>query len=141
MSRTIRRKGLKYPTGWYSRTREEFDDWKEYYLSGDWRGTRSYTYTQYPTGKLITRTYEAKWVHNCIAEHHTYDDYVTHREAIHHSDAGHRVYKHTMSASFRRCIEKRYRSQRNHQLRSALVRGEEENLQLRPFIHDMGWWF
>ncbi|MNC15864.1 hypothetical protein D3C75_637020 [compost metagenome] len=141
MSRTIRRKGLKYPTGWYSRTREEFDDQKEYYLSGDWRGTRSYTTTQWLTGKVITHTYQAKWIHNCIAEHHTYDDYLIHREAIHHSDAGHPVDKYQVNAWFRRMLNRSFRAKQKHQLTAALVRGEEEDLLLDPFKKDASWWY
>lgn len=136
MSRTIRRKGLKYPSGWYSVTREEFNNWKAIYESGSWRGTRSYY--RYD-GSL--HTYNAKWYHREVSQHDTFEDYQAFHEAWFHSDAGHPVHNSQISASFRRCIERKYRSQRNQQLRSAIVRGEEEDLMLTPFRHDIAWWW
>lgn len=141
MSRTIRRKSMKYPTGWYSVTEEKFNDWKAEYLSGSWRGTRSYTRTSMWTGITTTHTYKAKWYHREVTQHHTYEDFKAFTEAWFHSDAGHPVHNHQISASFRRCIEKKYRSQRNQQLRSAIVRGEEEDLLLTPHRHDIAWWY
>ncbi|MNH98579.1 hypothetical protein D3C73_513150 [compost metagenome] len=141
MSRTIRRKGMKYPTGWYSLTKERFDEWKVDYLSGDWRGIRSYTWTHPYTGRVTTHTYKAKWHHREVSQHETFEAYTNFTEAWFHSDAGHPVHNHQISASFRRCIEKKYRSQRNQQLKSALIRGEEEDLMLTPFRHDIAWWW
>lgn len=136
MSRTIRRKGMKYPTGWYSVDEQQFNDWKAEYESGSWRGTR--TYTRYD-GTI--HTYVISWFHREVSQHDTFQDYCAFTEAWFHSDAGHPVHNHQISSSFRRCIERKYRSQRNQQLRSALVRGEEEDLQLTPFCRDMAWWY
>lgn len=137
MSRTIRRKGMKYPTGWYSVSREEFTEWKEQYEAGAWRGDR--TRFNYHTGEWVS--YKAKWYHREVTRHNTFEAFTAFNEAWFHSDAGHPVHNHQISASFRRCIERKYRSQRNQQLRSALVRGEEEDLLITPFRHDIAWWY
>ena len=141
MSRTIRRKGIKTPTGWYSTTKEEFNTWKEDYLFGDWRGVRTHTWTHPYSGVVTTHTYRVGWHHREVSQHNTYEDYRAAEEAIFHSDAGYPVHNHQISSSFRRCIEKKYRSQRNQQLRSAMIRGEEADLVMTPFRHDMAWWY
>ena len=137
MSRTIRRKGMKYPKGWYSVSREEFTEWKEEYESGSWRQEcRRFNYL---TGEWTT--YMRKWYHREVTQHSTFESFEAFQEAWFHSDAGYPVYNHHISADFRRCIERKFRSQRNQQLRSAISRGEEEDLMITPFRHDISWWY
>ena len=137
MSRTIRRKGMNKPTGWYSYSREDFDYDKADYLSDEWRGVRKYWH--YALNRWVEC--QRKWHRHDVVQHNTFDDLCAYERAIFHSDGGYNVHGHEISASFRRCIEKKYRSQRNQQLRSAIVRGEEEDLLLTPHRHDIAWWY
>lgn len=141
MSRTIRRKGMKYPTGWYSVTKEKFDDWKADYLSGDWRGVRTYTWTHPYTGRVTTHTYNAKWHHREVTQHETFEDYQVFTEAWFHSDASHPCHRHQVKSSFRRMLNRCFRAEHKNQLDAAMTRGEEEDLMLKPFFKDAQWWY
>lgn len=136
MSRTIRRKGMKYPRGWYSTTESQFNAWKEDYLSGDWRGTRTYTYFD-----GSTRTYESKWYNREVSQHETFDAYEAFTEAWFHSDAGHPCHYHQVNSGFRRMLNRCFRAKHKNQLEAAIARGEEEDLMLYPFIKDAAWWY
>lgn len=135
MSRTIRRKNTKYPYLWY--TREEFDAKRAEYEAGEWRGERRY-FNHFHQEWIV---YQARWWDHGVVAHASFDAYVAAKEARHHSDAGHPIHNHQILASLRRSIEKRYRSRRNHQLKSAVIRGEEEELLLTPFQRDISWYW
>lgn len=137
MSRTIRRKGIKYPTGWYSTDRVTFEQQREEYLSDTWRGT--YEYYSYHTMRWVTVI--RKWHKHDVVEHATFDDYIARRDAIHHSDAGHPVDNHQVNAGFRRMLNRCFRAKQKNELICAIVRGEEDDLSLTPFRHDASWWF
>lgn len=141
MSRTIRRKGMKYPKGWYSTTEAQFNDWKEYYLSGDWRGVRTHSWTHPYSGKVTTYTYNAKWYHREVSQHETFDAYEAFTEAWFHSDASHPLHRHQVNSGFRRMLNRCFRAKHKNQLDAAIVRGEEEDLVLYPFIKDAAWWY
>lgn len=137
MSRTYRRKGLKYPKGWYSVGRTQFEIWQQEYRAGQWR--QMHNRFNHLTGNWVS--FAAHWYHREVTQYPTFDAYEAAKEAIFHSDAGCNVYNHEISASFRRCIERKYRSQRNMQLRSAVIAGEEEGLLLTPYRHDIAYWY
>lgn len=137
MSRTIRRKGIHYPTGWFSYSRSDFEEHQAEFLSGDWRGTRKLFH--YGLNTYIE--YKKKWHRHYVVQHATYDDYITRREAIHHSDAGHCVDKHTVKADFRRMLNRCFRAKHKYQLKVAIIRSEEEDLMLDRFVHDAAWWY
>lgn len=137
MSRTIRRKNLKYPSYWSGYTRAEFDAHKEDYLSNEWRKPREYYHWGLKQYVVSLRG----WYHNEVIQHNTYDDMIAHRDARFHSDAGFPVHSHQIGASWRRDIERSHRAKRKAELICAMKRGEEEELMVTPFTRDVSWYY
>ncbi len=135
MSRTIRRKNLKNPYLHY--TAEEFRDRRNEYEEGSWRGIRqSFNYF---TGEWYTS--RRKWYDWAVASYATFEHYKSSREAKHHADHGYQCGRSGAPKRYRIVLERRFRARHKCQVIQAIKNGTEDDLLLKPFVHDAAWWY
>lgn len=132
MSRTIRRKGMKYP--WKRRTREDFNENREKFLEGSWRAERRV----FDYWKGEWKTVKGSWHDRVVTWHENYDQYIAADDAKYHSDSG---WGCEVPKNFRQMLNRRLRARHKEQLVEAMTTGEEEGLLLQKFSRDAGWWW
>lgn len=135
MSRTIRRKNHKNP--YLNYTAEEFAKTRSDYEAGEWRGINHYF--NYHTGEWIT--YKKKWYRWEVSQFATFEHYKASRNAKHHGDHGYKYYHTGAPKRYRVGLERRFRARHKCQVIQAVKNGTEDDLLLKPFIHDAAWWY
>lgn len=135
MSRTIRRKNLKNP--YLNYKAEEFAERRSEYEAGEWRGENRYF--NYLTGEWYTR--KNKWWNWEVSHYATFDHYMASREAKHHADHGYQCGRTGAPKRYRKVLERCFRARHKCQLTQAVKNGTEDDLLLRPFLHDAAWWY
>lgn len=135
MSRTIRRKGMKYP--WNRRSIEDFNEKLEKYHEGEWRAERSF----FDYWKCEWKTAAGRWYDKEVAEHPSYDHYIIYETARWHGDHGFGSYTSGAPRYIRDMLNRSFRARHKEQLVHAIQNGTEEDLLLERFTRDAGWWW